>query len=302
MAKITLQWDHAGMADLYNIYKSTATMDPAAMPAPIGNTQVKLFNDTAVTAGLGYYYIVGAVFGGIEKLSQEHFIQTEGGDIYFTNVDFLLFGDGVSYPSTNFIDKSTRNRTILKTSPDVVIVDSNVTQPKYDNGSIYLNGASTRLYSLLGQIGTQDFTFEFWIKPINNPASPTEFLRFSASSDGSVPVYNSGIYLLYGASKVGLAMAVSGLGQVYVIEPAGNIQSGFWNHICVIRKTSKFYLFINGVLIGTTTSWADQVLNANYLHIGYGLASYYNSIRMTLGVSRYSTSGFMPPDKKFKDY
>jgi hypothetical protein len=71
---VTLNWtDTNSNEDGHRVYRSTATIDPAALPTPIADLggNVTTYTDGDVTEGETYYYRVSAYRGASENVSEE---------------------------------------------------------------------------------------------------------------------------------------------------------------------------------------------------------------------------------------
>ncbi len=72
MSSINLTWSADGTIDSYNVYRSTSPMNPASLPAPLATgVAIKSYNDASISLGNLYYYRVGSVRNGTEKVSAE---------------------------------------------------------------------------------------------------------------------------------------------------------------------------------------------------------------------------------------
>ena len=213
-------------------------------------------------------------------------------DPFWSDVELLIFADATSFPSTTFVDSSSKARTVDKDgTPTIVAPD--VTAPKFDAGSIYLEGVTdpkdnVGVSTSLG-IGTSDFTIECFVKMPTSPNSPFYSRLFDL---------NSILVLTNGSTYTQMCLSIGGN-----VQPEFNVgvANGEWYHACLMRKSSILYFFINGVL---KWSGANTYSLESATYVGGGGVSnrsfnaYINSIRVTK-LARYSESGFTVPDSKF---
>lgn len=60
------------MSVTYNVYRSSTPMNVGSMPSPIvTNLTNKSYSDSTVTSGITYYYRIGAIKYGVERISPE---------------------------------------------------------------------------------------------------------------------------------------------------------------------------------------------------------------------------------------
>jgi hypothetical protein len=165
--------------------------------------------------------------------------------------------------------------------------------PRFGSGSLLLDGNGDYLTLPADnkfQLGTQDFTVEFWIYP--NPGNN-----------------NNGIFT-FGGTNSGLALALY-QGNWFLNQAGGNgVQfsswtANVWQHVAVTRAGTSLRLFVDGLQMGATQSSSTDFVD-NQLKIGYYFSNGFNldgrldEFRITKGVARY-TSAFTPPTAAFPD-
>lgn len=72
--KINLNWNDKNYGESsINVYRSTSTIDPANLPAPLATLSpgTTTYSDTTATTGTIYYYRVAAIIGGTAYVSSE---------------------------------------------------------------------------------------------------------------------------------------------------------------------------------------------------------------------------------------
>ena len=174
---------------------------------------------------------------------------------------------------------------------------------KYGTGSMAFDGAGDYLvepYNPAFNFGAGNFTIECWIY-FNSVAAGQEPL---ANNNGS-----SLNWALYTASSGTLNYYVSSDGTFWNVASGvlmGNIATGQWYHIALVRNGNVFTPYVNGVA-GTTTTSSAAIFNAtNPMYIGglaagYHFNGYIDDLRITKGVARY-TANFTPPTAAFPTF
>lgn len=132
----------------FNIYRRESS-DPNPPVAIATGLTSKEYSDTTAQNGQVYLYSVGAVKGGIEKVSNE--IKTQAGDLDWSNVIALL------YFNDNFIDETGRiwvntDVTVSSESPIVGV-----------KSGVFSGNAQLRSTNDVS-VGSGDFTVEVWSK------------------------------------------------------------------------------------------------------------------------------------------
>lgn len=292
MANVKLEWLQATYVESFNIYRSDSSMNTASMPAPLatGITNNYYF-DTSITVDETYFYRVGAVRGEQELISGE--IEVLAGapvvnDPHWANVELLIYADAINFPSTTFIDSSSKNRAISASS-SLQIVSPSVTEPHLDSGSIYFDGLSGQVlvsYAVVTR-GKYDFTVECFIKiPVASSSNPLNAIVFNVG--GMILDFNNN----YTTASI----------RYYLPDFSISIARNVWTHICMMRSGDTVAVYVNGVLIASTST--QDSLVQNLFSIGEGssanrsLNAYINSVRFTKS-ARYTVEGFTPPAEKF---
>ena len=211
-------------------------------------------------------------------------------DPYFNQISLLLPLAG-SNGSTTFTDYSPSPKTITR-SGDAQI---STAQSKWGSGSGYFDGAGNYLSvadSADFGFGTGDFTIECWC-----------YLPGSVSGDG--PLFDfragsgqNGLFYIDGADGRKLTYYN---GTVYTGGSAVSLTA--WNHLALCRASGTTKAFLNGVSQWTTTDSFDfgasrpLKIAANFAG-STGLNAYFQDLRVTKGVARY-TADFTPPTAAF---
>ena len=208
-----------------------------------------------------------------------------------TNTSLLL-----NYTNAGILDNAMMND--LETVGNAQISTS---VKKYGTGSMYFDGTGDYLLAAPSenyQLGTGDFTIEFWI---------------NASASGS---YNQvvGTYNVNhdsGAWRVGNRF--NSLNQVYFARGTGsgvneftasvNVNDGSWHHVAVVRSSGTVTIYVDGTS-SASASITGTCSSTNQLRVGYNprdtayVTGYIDDLRITKGVARY-TANFTPPTAAF---
>ncbi|MEG0818335.1 MAG: DUF2163 domain-containing protein [Brevundimonas sp.] len=107
--------------------------------------------------------------------------------------------------------------------------------------------------------------------------------------------------------QIGFRWSTTGTDEpAALIGSAGSAWGSGWHHLCAMRASGVLYLFVNGVLVGSTAV-ASIFANNRDLTFGRRLAgtsSTYNQGGMSdwriSSIARYATTGFTPPTAPFE--
>lgn len=213
-------------------------------------------------------------------------------DAYFRNVTLLLHGDGSNGAQNNtFLDSSSNNFTITR--------NGNTTQgsftPYGTRWSNYFDGSGDYLTAPDNaplQLGSSDFTIEFWVNFSSVPGASqgaTLVSKFDTSNTGyEVILFNNTLYFQAQSADIGLT---------YAWTPT----AGRWYHIAWSRSGANSYGFIDGVLVASTSAASGAISNLNQaLQLGrrgdntFYLNGYLSDVRVVKGTAVY-TAAFTPP-------
>jgi hypothetical protein len=209
-----------------------------------------------------------------------------GGDPDFANVSLLLHMNG-SNSSTTFTDSSSNAITVTGYGNAQI----STAQSKFGGASAYFDGNNDYLLTASSlaplQMGTGDFTVEMFIRPTSSVASYKALL---ALTDESIDNF----YILSGQ----LVWYNSG-------TAAGTIAVDTWYHVAASRQGTSLRVFIDGVLINTSTN-SNNITLGRVAVGGPGALNgdwfqgWIDELRITKGVARY-TANFAPPTAPFPD-
>jgi len=198
--------------------------------------------------------------------------------------------------SNRFIDNSTNNFAItLAGTPRVQAFQPFSPTASYTTalygGSGYFNGSTDYLSVASNaalQLGTGDFTVEFWIYPITLPGAATypPMLVLGAGTANTLFVN------FRSSGTIGLTDDVA----VYATTASPLVVNN-WYHIAVVRSSGSSKIYTNGV--GGTAVACSTNFSQNFATIGYNLVSaylnaYISNLRIVKGTAVY-TGAFKPP-------
>jgi hypothetical protein len=224
-------------------------------------------------------------------------------DPYFGNVVLLMGGEGAnnSTGAPGFTDESPAAHGVATVSAPSVIDTS---QFKFGTSSIHVaNGYVYYPTSNDWNLGSGQFTIECWVRwATDTVAGQTMFLANWFSSTGTLG-WNLAL-----SAPLNLTWSVSTLGTDNLVDinapwsPVANT----WYHIAVDYDGAKYRAYINGAMVGSSTTPRTIFNPAQRLGIGsnsqdqFSHAGWLDEIRITKGVARYaSDSGFVVPTAAF---
>ena len=198
-----------------------------------------------------------------------------------------------SYPGsgTAWTDISYRgNNGTLTNGPTFVAPPYN--EPFGGAGGVYFDGTGDYLSvadNAALQMGSGDFTVEFWINFSSIAGYQTPF------SKG----YTSAGSLLFQTGNGNGRMSIY-IGSSNVISETGTGSTNTWIHYALVRSGTTLTLYRDGTSSGTATN-STNINNASTLYVGssftspdYPLNGYISNLRVIKGTALY-TSNFTPP-------
>jgi hypothetical protein len=213
------------------------------------------------------------------------------GDADFGKVTLLLHMDGANGGST-FTDSSLYARTMAPLGSPT----TSTTQVKY--GTAAYSGAAGKYLTATAatefDCGTADFTCEGW----GYTATPGALMvlmctRTGGGSDRGPIVFTNGSGALRG-------FCGDSSGAVFGDISGGTVPTSTWFHWAYVRSGTNFYLFLDGVQVGSTVTSSTACGGGQTLYIGRDPGTsgrewvgFLDEIRRTNGVARY-TSNFTP--------
>jgi hypothetical protein len=201
--------------------------------------------------------------------------------------------------SDKLVDNSTNNYTITPSSVTAIkpLAVSPFTALSYTSNTITTYGSSYHLNSTrdisqiytptssVYNVGSSDFTLEFWVNFNDTTSTQQELFRF----DGAT-TFNP--YLMLWNSNEFYFRTTETTGDIVTPFSSG-ITAGRWVHLCVTRSGNNYTIYRNGISVATGTS--TGVVNENKkLILGSGnFKGYLSDVRFTKGSVLY-TSNFVP--------
>jgi hypothetical protein len=164
-------------------------------------------------------------------------------------------------------------------------------------GSILFDGAGdycTLLTSADWQMGTGDFTYDFWVRWSNHAAH-----QYSTFFDSG---YDVGVKFFYDSTANLLDLYVAnGLKQI-----SWSATDDTWYHIAVVRASGTIKVYVNGTQVGTDYSNSNNVSTTQALYIGAENSAgadvmspgWIDELRISKGIARW-TANFTPPTIKY---
>jgi hypothetical protein len=205
-----------------------------------------------------------------------------------------------------FVDNSFNNTIVTGNSGQTIPFSPFASTTTYNvattGGSIYLNGTTPGAVSAPNSVAyftSNNFTVECWAYFTTNSAGYQPILMQTGTGDyQGIIIYIESTNYLYcnvvgnGSSSWSTALSSS------VVPPIG------WSHIAVTRNGGTCYLYLNGVLLNSTSiSGSLQSTSGGSYYIGYypyfpggarTFAGYITNVRLINGQALYYTTNFIP--------
>ena len=224
-------------------------------------------------------------------------------DPYYGYTSLLLHMDGSS-GSTNFVDSGPSALAVTAVGNAQI----STTQSKYGGASAYFDGAGDYLDIPYGNSLniTTDYTIEFWMRADSVTGYAPIFTITSATTS-----FFGGIYVVRNGSAITFeTRPADGSGSSVIAITGGSISTNTWYHVAASVSGNSARLFINGVQIGSTTTFPTRTFTPTGARIGRfannfitGLVDfqgYLDDLRITK-YARY-TSAFAPPAQAHLEY
>jgi hypothetical protein len=223
-------------------------------------------------------------------------------DPYFSSVISLLHFNGLN-GSTTFTDQISANNPWSSLSGSATI---STVQSKFGGASGSFTGSSVlNSPNDTGiQLGTGDFTIEFW-QYYNSLATYQTLMCKGYSKAGGwliqTPTTTSGQLVFYANSTAVLT------------ETGTTVVANTWYHIAVVRQSSSMWMYRNGVACASgtdSTNYNDStqpaIIGAGYpggTSYNFYFNGYMDDARITKGVCRYpGGTTFSVPTAAFPNY
>ena len=174
------------------------------------------------------------------------------------------------------------NGTTISRSQPVLLGSSGLYSTLFDGlaGTQLITANDSRF-----TMGTNDFTVELWVYPLNLPVS------------GFISSVNPGTGFAILENQGGILISTGGAGSVtvpFITNPALNV----WTHVALTRQGNTIKLFKNGVLQGSASvalslDCTQVAFPARYASASYPLNCYLSNVRVVSGQALY-TDTFTP--------
>mgnify|MGYP000367239801 CR=1 FL=1 len=185
------------------------------------------------------------------------------------------------------------------------------TQSKFGGSSLYVpgvvgveHGATFATSSAAFNVGTGDFTLEYWFYPV---AATSNVGCFAIEKAGVIAAAADVLLYMQMNQSTGAMTVTTNYSASFdatITSAGGSFTIGAWNHCAVTRKSGTLYLFINGVLRGSAASvnslnyTAGFLLKVGFRNVTSSATTYYDEIRFLKGEAYYFTD-FTPPAAPF---
>jgi hypothetical protein len=208
----------------------------------------------------------------------------------------MLSMDGTN-GSTTFTDSSLNALTVTATGNAQI----STTQSKFGGASAYFDGTGDYLDIPYGEPFnlTTDYTIEFWMRSDSVTGYAPIFTLTSATLS-----YFGGIYVVRNGSTITFeTRPADGSGSAVTAITGGSISANIWYHVAASVSSNSARLFINGVQVGSTTTFTSRTFTPTGARVGRfannytsGLVDFQGYID-DLRISKFAryTSTFTPP-------
>jgi hypothetical protein len=147
-------------------------------------------------------------------------------------------------------------------------------------------------------IGSGDFTIEFWVNP-GRTTRQTLFTQINSSGTNA----SSSFYTEINSSGQWRFAIASG-STLYEIN-AGTVTANEWTYLAYVRNGNTTTLYVNGVSVGTsdvtgvTANNSSEVVSIGRYPGGLNFAGFISNLRVVKGTALY-TADFIPPTRELK--
>lgn len=209
------------------------------------------------------------------------------GDNNWDYVQLLLHMDGTN-SSTVFTDVSNTPKTITATGSAAI----STAQSKFGGASAVFSSGSYLSVANVGNIGTGDFTLEWWMR-VTNVSLTQDIISTAVTGDLRVSL----LAPFYGAGAIGIGRQ----SVAWDFYRNATLVNNTWHYCAISRESSTIRLYVDGSLVGTSATNSQSYLISG-MTIGNSLGGYLDDIRLTIGSSRgYTGSTITVPTAAFPD-
>jgi hypothetical protein len=221
-------------------------------------------------------------------------------DPNFASVKLLLHCDGAN-DGTTFTDVKAHTltrggNTVTKTG-----------EKKYGTASVYFDGSGDYLSCTSSDfnLGTGDFTIEFWVFPVDggHGGAYARLLQIGANATSGA------LFIAANASENPLRFLIQGHnGSAYVnlLDYVNTpVTDDAWHHFALVRASGVYTAYVDGAQYATKTYSYTHTATALVLAAATtgseAFKGYLDDVRITVGVARY-TDTFTPPTAAHPEY
>lgn len=223
-----------------------------------------------------------------------------GTDPYLSNVILLMHFDG------DYTDKSPLAQAFTNTGTTLSAAGAKFGQSVSINGTSPGGGGFNKVQSNVARLEydltSGDMTMEAFVRPDStsaNGAGGRPIVTLGGTSGLTISLYgdNNGTFFRYDFG--GVFTLQTSNASVYLIN-------GIWYHVAATKQGNITRLFVNGVLVISSTDATVLSASARVAVIGNfsansnALDGALDEVRVTKGVARY-TASFTPPATPFPD-
>lgn len=239
---------------------------------------------------------------------------------YYDNNDYILtmVEDGLPSDPALYMDSYTRlllhmematlgdSSSYAQSITKVGNVTRSTNYKKFGDYSAYFDGGGDRLTVASDSslyLGTDDFTIDFWVFPINGGHGGTwaRLVQFGNNST------NGGLWIVCCSSENPTRIRIdtyTGSYQSPIAYSDTTLPNTTWTHVALVRKDGSFYLYFDGISVGSSSAYTSYEIILNPIYIGTNNTSgesfygYIDEMRISVGVARWDGE-FTPPSSKY---
>lgn len=214
-------------------------------------------------------------------------------DPSFSSTVLLLKYEGAD-ASTTFTDLSSKARGVGSVLGNAQVDTADF---KFGTASGLFDGTGDGIFwgnSVDFQFGAGNFTIETWVKPSSVAAGLAAIVsrwdENGSTNDMSWVLQRTGAVLE-------LRGSVDGTTSI-LLASGGTLVTTGWQHVCADYNGTKYRLYLDGVMVGSSTTPRTLSAGAQVLTIGKttnptpaGWAGWIDETRITKGVARYASDG-----------
>jgi hypothetical protein len=296
-------------------------VDGTLVADTLSNTASYTIADTLAIGGRQDGSSVGAFFNGYiddlrivtgYALYTANFAPPSASFAPTTNASLLMHFDGAN-GSTTFKNNAKPAQTLTYEGD----VEISTAFSKFGGAALYQpqSGGSVMIpYSPDLDLGTGDFTIEFWYYPLSLFALGSSVIQGGGNPDDPGGDWCTPVNTLFvGINDYGTTFGLGRNCNPFDAAATIALTTNEWHHLAVTRQGSTVYFFQNGVLMGTGTSTqnyltqqtygmriCDPLLSTQIYGAQYGVSidGYLDELRIVKGQALY-TANFTPPTTPF---